>query len=96
MTTPDTQFRLRLPVEVHAKLVEYAEKNHRSINAEVLERIVSSFEWDSFSPTEMTKEINALKSAVGSLSAQLTILQHELKGVSHGSVAQKMSSKNNG
>jgi predicted HAD superfamily phosphohydrolase len=71
MSTVDAQFRLRLPAELHAKLVENAEKNHRSINAEVVQRIVSSFEWDTYSPNQMTHEIDELKKQVTDLSLKL-------------------------
>ncbi len=41
-----TQHRisLRIPVELHKQLAEEAEEKSRSINAEVIERLQSSFE----------------------------------------------------
>lgn len=89
MTPTDTQFRLRIPNDLHAKLVENAERNHRSINAEVVARIVTSFQWDSYSPEEMTRQIDMLKEAMGHLTGDVASLRHTLNSGTKDSTVTK-------
>lgn len=46
MTTHDThvQYKLRMPPELRESLRDAAEKNHRSVNAEIVARLVESFQ----------------------------------------------------
>ena len=37
------QYKLRLPPELHAKIKQAAERNHRSMNAEMVARLGDSF-----------------------------------------------------
>lgn len=85
MTPTETQFRLRIPNDLHAKLVENAEKNHRSINAEVIARIVTSFHWDSYSPEEMSQEIDWLKASLEKLTVELANLTSDVAKLRLGS-----------
>tara|TARA_B100001079_G_scaffold148988_1_gene127696 strand:+ start:708 stop:974 length:267 start_codon:yes stop_codon:yes gene_type:complete len=39
----DPQYKLRLPPELHAKIKQAAERNHRSMNAEMVARLGDSF-----------------------------------------------------
>lgn len=39
----DPQYKLRMPPELHAKIKRAAEKNHRSMNAEMVARLDESF-----------------------------------------------------
>lgn len=43
MSRLDPQFKLRLPLELKERIEEDAKKNKRSINAEIVDRLESSF-----------------------------------------------------
>lgn len=43
MSREDPQFRIRLPVELKEKIEEAAKENNRSLNAEIVFRLDSSF-----------------------------------------------------
>ena len=43
----DPQYKLRMPSELHEKLKAAAKDNHRSMNAEIVARLQSTFEEDS-------------------------------------------------
>jgi len=60
MTTEDAHFRLRLPEDLHAQLIEVAEKNQRSINAEIVARLKASLRWEAHDPDEMARYIDDL------------------------------------
>ena len=40
----DPQYKLRMPPELHAKIKQAAERNHRSMNAEMVARLDESFQ----------------------------------------------------
>lgn len=46
MAVDDPHFRLRIPEALKKRVTESAGKNHRSINAEIVSRLQSSFEQD--------------------------------------------------
>lgn len=46
MNSPDTQFKLRLPAELKAKLEDQAATAGRSLSAEIVQRLEASFETD--------------------------------------------------
>jgi hypothetical protein len=55
----DAHFRLRLPADLHRQLAELAEKNHRSINSEIVSRLqesVASGDYDIPSMAEQLEE----------------------------------------
>lgn len=48
MSREDPQFKLRLPAELKARIDEAAAGNRRSINAELIARLETTFELDQF------------------------------------------------
>jgi len=44
MNTPDTQFKLRIPAELKARLDDYATLSGRSLSAEIVHRLEQSFD----------------------------------------------------
>ena len=49
MSTEPLHFKIRLPPEMHTKLKDFAAKNHRTMSAEILARVASTFENEEFS-----------------------------------------------
>lgn len=56
MTREDPQMKLRLPVELKDRLTALAERNGRSLNAEVVQRLENSLEGEA--PSGMTPPID--------------------------------------
>jgi hypothetical protein len=61
MAKDDPQFRIRLPEDLRSEIIEQAEKNGRSINAEIVARLRNSLGWDKYDPAKMSEDIEMLK-----------------------------------
>lgn len=61
MSKDDPQFRIRLPEDLRSEIIEQAEKNGRSINAEIVGRLRNSLGWDKYDPAQMAEDIQMLK-----------------------------------
>ena len=74
MADEDAHFRLRLPVELRDKLVEIAERNQRSINAEVVARLQESLaKGDEFA--EMKKTLEAMQKSLDEACRHIDLLE---------------------
>lgn len=58
MSTHDThtQYKLRMPPELRDKLKSASEENHRSMNAEIVARLLESFEPTEASEFKLSEE----------------------------------------
>lgn len=72
MSTEEAHFRLRLPADIHAELAKLADKNQRSINAEVVARLRASLRWDAHDPDEVAVEIRGLDRRIDKLEGNMT------------------------
>lgn len=61
MARVDAQFRVRLPDKLRAEIIEQAEKNGRSINAEIVARLENSLGWDQFDPNKLSGDIEEIR-----------------------------------
>ncbi|NIC37193.1 Arc family DNA-binding protein [Halomonas desiderata] len=61
MTThqTDPQYKLRMPPELHEQLKRAAKENHRSMNAEIIARLQSTFEEHRLYGHKLSEEITA-------------------------------------
>jgi hypothetical protein len=72
MADEETQFRVRLPADIHAELTQLAEKNQRSINAEIVARLRASLRWDAHDPDEVAVEIRELDRRIDKLEFEIS------------------------
>lgn len=77
MSTEEAHFRLRLPADIHAELTKLADKNQRSINAEVVARLRASLRWDAHDPDEVAVEMRGLDRRIDKLELEISrVLAH--------------------
>jgi hypothetical protein len=100
MSTEEAHFRLRLPADIHAELTKLADKNQRSINAEVVARLRASLRWDAHDPDEVAVEIRGLdrridrvEFEIGKLLAHVGLDEAAPTGVMHFSEAKPSTGK---
>jgi hypothetical protein len=67
----DAHFRLRLPADLHRQLAELAEKNHRSINAEIVARLQSSLDLDAYDIAGIADDLEKLQDRVSKIEDRL-------------------------
>lgn len=67
MARDDAQFRVRLPDKLRAEIIEQAEKNGRSINAEIVARLENSLGWDQYDPAKLAVDIQEIRGDVKEL-----------------------------
>lgn len=79
MARDDAQFRVRLPDKLRAEIIEQAEKNGRSINAEIVARLENSLGWDRFDPEDMNAAINDLQEALRDTRHEISELWRAMK-----------------
>ena len=60
MSRTDPQFKLRVPLELKEQIEKAAEENHRSMNAEIVARLQSTFEEHSLYGHKLPSELLAL------------------------------------
>jgi hypothetical protein len=99
MSTDEAHFRLRLPADIHAELTQLADKNQRSINAEVVARLRASLRWDAHDPDEVAVEmrsfdrrIDKLEFDVSRVLAHIGLDEFQFTGIKHFSAAPPTSS----
>ncbi|MDC8802434.1 Arc family DNA-binding protein [Halomonas pacifica] len=59
MTRADPQFKLRMPLELKEQIDKAAEENHRSINAEIVARLQSTFDEQRLYGHKLSSEITS-------------------------------------
>jgi len=72
MSEKEIQFRVRVPEDIHAKLSNIAEKNQRSINAEIVSRLRGSLRWDSHDPDEVALFLHSIDRRVDKLEFEVS------------------------
>jgi len=78
MKSEDAHFRLRLPIGLHKQLYQSAEKNDRSINAEIVARLRKSFDWEQYDLPTMSADIQSMQSEISELKSNIERLQAAL------------------
>jgi hypothetical protein len=77
MSTEEAHFRLRLPADIHAELTKLADKNQRSINAEVVARLRASLRWDAHDPDQVAVDLREFDRRIDKLEFELSrVLSH--------------------
>ncbi|MGE4533412.1 Arc family DNA-binding protein [Halomonas sp.] len=77
MSRTDPQFKLRVPLELKEQIEKAAEENHRSMNAEIVARLQSTFEEHSLYGHKLSPEVLALG------ANDLAELKESVEGVIH-------------
>lgn len=57
MAEESLHFKIRLPPDLHAKLKDFAAKNHRTMSAEILARVASTIESDEASEEPSSRKV---------------------------------------
>lgn len=72
MAKDDPQFRIRMPADLKRRAEEAAEQNHRSLNAEIVQRVA-----DSFDPASMAERLDDAERGLAELLAKAILAQEE-------------------
>lgn len=86
MTRADPQFKLRMPLELKEQIDKAAEENHRSINAEIVARLQSTFDEQRLYGHKLSSEITSeeakeLKKRVEAVEAAMQKMLGDPDGV---------------
>lgn len=75
-------FSIRLVPELRARLQEAADREHRSLAAEIVWRLQESFEWELVDPTqhpEYSAQLQAFDEKVAAMESRMSDLQAMLE-----------------
>lgn len=78
MTRTDPHFRLRIPADLKDRVEGAAQKNNRSINAEILSRLEGSF--DTGDITELVRRVDRLEESAAAKGIFLAPFAKEAVG----------------
>ena len=77
-TRDSDKFMLRFPDGMRSHVSEAAERNHRSMNSEILARLERTFRWDEVDhphPAELSAEIQSAATKLQELIREFRMLQ---------------------
>ncbi len=71
-------FRLRIPDDLHKRLAELAVENNRSMNSEIIKRLVESLDFDKYDIPQMDENIGILWKKMESMEREIYELQRSV------------------